>query len=187
MAVERMCVVTRERRPPQDLVRLVLSPQGRVEVDYRSKLQGRGAWVLPQRALIEKLEKHPKILTRPLKATSITADGLLERVRAANVQAVLDGLSICARAGALTGGKDGVRGAISSGAALAVVLADDASPRLTQDLIRRADPLPVVVIPLDRDRLGAKVGKGPRAALAVRRGRPGRHLLNELHRLVALR
>ncbi|MCP4804119.1 MAG: DUF448 domain-containing protein [Proteobacteria bacterium] len=187
MAVERMCVVTRERRPPEKLVRLVLSPEGRVEVDYRGRLQGRGAWITPRRELLEKVEKHPGILTRPLKATDVDASGLLDRARAANERAFLDALSICARAGALTGGKDGVRGTISSGAALAIVLATDASPRLCEDLKRRAEPLPVETIPLDREQLGVQVGKGPRAALAVRRGRPGRHLLIELHRMVALR
>lgn len=187
MAVERMCVVTRERRPPDELVRLVLSPEGRVEVDYRGRLQGRGAWVQPQRALLEKLEKHPGILTRPLKSSAIDAAGLLARVRDANTRAVLDALSICARAGALQGGKDGVRAAISNGAALAIVLAEDASPRLATDLQRRAEPLDVIALPLDRDALGAQVGKGSRAALAVRRGRPGRHLLRELRRMAALR
>ncbi|HJN77965.1 MAG TPA: DUF448 domain-containing protein [Myxococcota bacterium] len=183
---ERMCIVTRERRSQADLVRLVLDPEGVLRVDYRARLGGRGAWVLPQRGLIEKIETRPGLLHRSLRAQDVDARGLLERVRAANSLAVRDALSLCARAGALAGGKDGVRAVIGSGGGLAVVLASDSSPRLAEDLRRRATGLLVIEVPLDREALGAQVGKGPRAALAVRRSKPGRSLARELHRMAAL-
>ena len=184
--VQRMCVVTRERLPQEELVRLVLAPDGSVAVDYRGKLPGRGAWVQPQRALIEKLEKRPGMLTRHL-GPGLKAQGLLQQVRAANLAACLDALSLAMRAGVLVGGKDGVRSAISGDKALAVILAEDCSPRLAQDLVRRADPLPVVTLPLGANELGARVGKGARASLAVLRSKPGRKLLGELHRMESLR
>lgn len=178
--------MTRERRPQADLVRLVLDPQGVLQPDYRARLGGRGAWVLPLRAHVEAIEAKPGLLSRSLRVRDADTSGLLERLQAANWRAVADALSLCARAGALVGGKDGVRGAIRSGA-LAVVLAEDGSPRLMEDLRRRASDLLVVTVPLDRGALGAQVGKGPRAALAVRRSKPGRSLVHELRRMAALR
>jgi predicted RNA-binding protein YlxR (DUF448 family)/ribosomal protein L7Ae-like RNA K-turn-binding protein len=183
--VERMCVVTRERHPQDELVRLVLAPDGSLAVDYRARLPGRGAWVLPRRETIEKLQKHPGMLTRHL-GPNLDASGLLERVRAANLAATLDALTLAMRAGVLVGGKDGVRGAISSDKALAVVLASDCSPRLAEDLRRRAEPKLVVELPLGSNDLGARIGKGARASLAVLRSKPGRKLLRELHRIDSL-
>ena len=183
---ERTCVATREKLPQADLVRLVLDPEGVLQVDYRARLGGRGAWVVPERAAVEAVEAKPALLGRSLRRRDADTRGLLDRVRAANTRAVLDALSLCARAGALVGGKDGVRSAIAGGA-LAVVLAEDASPRLAEDLRRRAAAALVVQVPLDRDALGVQVGKGPRAALAVRRSKPGRSLVRELHRMAALR
>lgn len=182
-----MCVVTRERRSQADLVRLVLDPQGVLQVDYRGRLGGRGAWVEPVRASVEKVEARPGVLFRSLRVKSVDSSGLLSKVQAANARAVLDGLSLSARAGALTGGKEGIRSVIASGNALAIVLALDASPRLGEELRRRAGELLVLQVPLDANALGAQVGKGSRAALAVRRSKPGRSLVRELHRMAALR
>lgn len=155
-------------------------------MDYRGKLPGRGAWVEPSRQAVEELERKPGLLRRSLRAHADTK-GLLAKVQAANRKAVLDAVSLCQRAGVLRGGKEGVRGALASGSALALVLASDASPRLVTDLRSRAKELPVVALDLDTSELGNRVGKGPRAALAVLASKPGRHLVCELRRYMALR
>ena len=166
-------------------MRLVLSPEGELLVDYRARLSGRGGWVEPSRIAVEQLQQQPGLLYRALKGRPDTA-GLLDKVRAANGRAVLDALTLCARAGALASGKDGVRSTLRSGRALAVVLASDISPRLKADLERRCGPVLCVEFSLDREALGNTVGKGLRAALAVLAGKPGRHMLRELHRYQAL-
>ena len=182
---ERTCVVTREKGPPKRFVRLVRGPDGVVYVDYRARLPGRGAWVLPRRDALEKLEAKPRILNRALRGPADTS-GLLERVRVANVAALQDALSIAARSGALHGGKDRVRLALGAGA-LGVALAADASPRLVEDLRRRAGGRPVLAVGWTAAELGALVGKGPRAALAVLAGKPGAAVLRELRRFSELR
>lgn len=178
--------MSRQRRQAAEMVRLVISPEGDLLVDYRGKLPGRGAWVEPSRQAVEQIERKPGLLRRSLRAQPDTK-GLLAKVQAANRKAVLDALSLCQRAGALRGGKEGVRGAISSGSALALVLASDTSPRLAVDLRSRAKELPVAVLDLDTSELGNRVGKGPRAALAVLASKPGKHLVRELRRYMALR
>ena len=183
---ERTCVATREKADQADLIRLIRSPEGEVLVDYRGRLGGRGAWVLPRRDAIAKLEKRPRILSRTLHGP-VKTEGLLAAVQDANRLAVEGALSLAARSGSVVGGGERVRGALKSDRAAALILAGDASPRGFQDLTRRAGDLPVVVLHFDRDSLGAHVGRGPRAALVVLRGKAGDYLLRELRRWLALR
>ena len=44
-ATMRMCAVTRQVRPIDELIRFVVSPQGEVVPDLKRKLPGRGLWV----------------------------------------------------------------------------------------------------------------------------------------------
>jgi len=161
----RTCVASRQQAGPDELVRLVQDLDGRVLVDYRGKLGGRGAWVTPRRQEVELLEKKPRILSRAFKG-AINSAGLLDRMRDANGKAVDFGLSVAARSGALAGGKEQVRAALAGGQGLALILAFDTSERLKDDLRGRAravsgDSLFVIELAMDRDTLGAKVGKGP--------------------------
>src|SRR6184192_3882968 len=51
-ATMRMCAVSREVRPVDELIRFVLSPQGDVVPDLKRKLPGRGLWVTASRARV---------------------------------------------------------------------------------------------------------------------------------------
>jgi len=182
----RRCLATRSEADPKDLVRLVAGPDGSVFVDYRAKLGGRGAWVTPRRECVALLEGKPRILNRALRAR-VNPAGLLEQVRRANLRAVGDALSLAARSGALAGGREPVRSALSAGSALAVLIASDTSERLARDLRSRAKGVLVVDMPWDREALGGRIGKGPRAALVVKRGKTGEKLRQELRRMEDLR
>lgn len=48
-----MCVVTRESKPVDDLIRIVLSPENVLVPDLKSNLPGRGAWVSANRETVE--------------------------------------------------------------------------------------------------------------------------------------
>jgi predicted RNA-binding protein YlxR (DUF448 family) len=183
----RTCVVTREEHGPDALVRLCVGPDGRVEVDYRGKLGGRGAWVLPRREVVAQAEAKPAILRRALDAPEASVEGLLERVRAANLRAMLELLSLAARAGAIAGGAEQVEGAALAGALTALVVATDASERSVAHATAAAPSLPVLNVPLDRDALGQRVGKGPRAVLGLRPSAVTRALLRELRTMEGLR
>ena len=54
---ERMCIVTRERRAPEDLIRFVAGPDGSVVPDIRAKLPGRGVWVTARTEIVEAAER----------------------------------------------------------------------------------------------------------------------------------
>lgn len=62
----RSCVVTREKLPKSDLVRVVRTPEGEVLVDKTKKLNGRGAYLKCDLAVFDKAYKS-KILNKILE------------------------------------------------------------------------------------------------------------------------
>lgn len=62
----RSCVVTREKFPKQDLIRVVRTPDGNVVIDLTGKQNGRGAYLKKDKDVIEKAEKG-KILDKHLE------------------------------------------------------------------------------------------------------------------------
>jgi ribosomal protein L7Ae-like RNA K-turn-binding protein len=155
-------------------------------VDYRAKLPGRGAWVVPEREVFLRLESQPKLLQRAFRCP-VRATGILSKVLHANSIAVEHALSLAARSGCLVSGGKRVRDALAEQNCLGVLFAEDASPRLRRDLLSRNEGKLGLEIDLDRAQLGAQIGKGPRAAVAIMGSKPGRHLIRELQRHRALR
>ena len=62
----RTCVVTREKLEKKDLIRVVRTPNGTVEIDETGKLNGRGAYLKRDIDVINKAEKN-KILNKHLE------------------------------------------------------------------------------------------------------------------------
>ena len=64
----RMCVGCREMKPKKELIRVVRPPEGDVMLDRTGKAAGRGAYVCPNSACLEKARKA-KTLERTLEAS----------------------------------------------------------------------------------------------------------------------
>lgn len=62
----RSCVVTKEKYPKMELVRIVRTPENEVIVDLTGKANGRGAYLKKDITVIEKAQKT-KILNRILE------------------------------------------------------------------------------------------------------------------------
>ena len=62
----RSCVVTGEKLPKKELIRVVRTPEGKVIVDESGKANGRGAYLKKSIETFEKAEKS-KILNRKLE------------------------------------------------------------------------------------------------------------------------
>lgn len=62
----RTCVVTKEKLPKQELIRVVRLPEGNVVVDTTGKMNGRGAYLKKDALVFEKAKKS-KILDRHLE------------------------------------------------------------------------------------------------------------------------
>ena len=62
----RSCVVTGEKLPKKELIRVVRTPEGNVVVDWSGKANGRGAYLKKSIETFEKA-KQSKILNRKLE------------------------------------------------------------------------------------------------------------------------
>ena len=62
----RSCVVTKEKLPKKDLVRVVRTPEGNVIIDLKVKANGRGAYLKKDLEVINKAQKT-KVLNRHLE------------------------------------------------------------------------------------------------------------------------
>lgn len=62
----RTCVVTKERCPKKELIRVVRTPEGNVIIDESGKANGRGAYLKLDSSVIDKAEKS-KILNKHLE------------------------------------------------------------------------------------------------------------------------
>ena len=62
----RTCVITKEKLPKKDLIRVVRTPEGNVVVDETGKLNGRGAYLKLDSEVIYKARKS-KALDRHLE------------------------------------------------------------------------------------------------------------------------
>ena len=62
----RTCVVTREKCEKKDLIRVVRTPEGLIEVDLTGKKNGRGAYLKKSEEVFEKAKKS-KVLEKVLE------------------------------------------------------------------------------------------------------------------------
>ncbi len=62
----RSCVVTKEKLPKGELLRIVRTPEGKVMADITGKLNGKGAYIKKDITVLEKAKKS-KILERTLE------------------------------------------------------------------------------------------------------------------------
>ena len=62
----RSCVVTKEKYPKQELIRVVRTPDGDVIVDVKGKQNGRGAYLKKDAIVFDKAKKS-KVLDRILE------------------------------------------------------------------------------------------------------------------------
>ena len=64
----RKCVISNERLPKAELVRIVRTPENEVKIDLSGKLNGRGAYLKPTISVINKAAQN-KRLDRHLEIT----------------------------------------------------------------------------------------------------------------------
>ena len=63
---QRQCMGCRERADKRDLIRVVRTPDGNVQLDFSGKLSGRGAYICPKAECLKKAQKA-KALERSLE------------------------------------------------------------------------------------------------------------------------
>jgi uncharacterized protein len=135
-ATMRMCVVSREVRPIDELIRFVVSPQGDIVPDLKRKLPGRGMWISASRqAVAEAVRRHQfsKAFKRDLRVPpTLPAD-----TETLLVRSVSEALAIAAKAGQAVAGFGKVETALKEGTVAVLIHASDGA----QDGIRKLDAL----------------------------------------------
>ncbi len=102
-ATMRMCAVSREVRPIDELIRFVVAPSGEVIPDLKRKLPGRGLWVSASRQTVaEAVRRHQfgKGFKRDVRAAAtLPAD-----TEALLVRSCAEALAMAAKAGQVISG-----------------------------------------------------------------------------------
>ena len=75
---QRQCMGCRERKAKRELIRVVRTPEGEVNLDFGGKMNGRGAYICPQSECLKKAVRS-KALDRSLEVT--IPEDVYERLR----------------------------------------------------------------------------------------------------------
>ncbi|MFG3596743.1 RNA-binding protein [Bradyrhizobium sp. RDI18] len=135
-ATMRMCAVSREARPVDELIRFVVAPSGEVIPDLKRKLPGRGLWVsASRRTVAEAVRRHQ--FNRGFKRDVRVAATLPADTEALLERSCTEALAMAAKAGQVISGFAKVEGLLEQGRAEVLVHASDGAA----DGIRKLDAI----------------------------------------------
>ncbi len=130
----RLCVVTRDVKPVDELIRFVVGPDRSVVPDLKRKLPGRGAWVTASRDVLAAAVKRGAF-ARAFRADVKAGPDLPEQVEQLMERALLDALGVARKARQAVVGHAQVEAAAEQGAAVAVLHAADAGPEGVRQIL----------------------------------------------------
>ena len=139
-ATSRMCAVTREVRPIDELIRFVVSPQGEVIPDLKRKLPGRGLWISASRKVVaEAVRRHQ--FGKGFRRDVRVAPALADDTEVLLVRSVVEALAMAAKAGQVVSGFTKVEAALGQRQGRAAVAALIHASDGAADGIRKLDAL----------------------------------------------
>jgi predicted RNA-binding protein YlxR (DUF448 family) len=124
---ERLCVVSREAKDPDELIRFVVGPDDKLVPDLRRRLPGRGVWVTGTAAAVKEAVRR-RAFGRSLKAEVVTSPALVEEVEALLRRDAVQALALANKAGAVVTGFGKVEEAAAKGNVVALLHAREAAP-----------------------------------------------------------
>ncbi len=125
--IERTCIVTREQKPAEAMIRFVVAPDGEVVPDLRRRLPGRGVWITARSDLVATAEKK-HLFQRGFGEPVKVVPGLAGRVADQLAAAAESALSLARKAGSAVAGFGKVEAALAGGTVVAVIHAREAAP-----------------------------------------------------------
>lgn len=132
----RLCVATRARREPGDLIRFVAGPDGIIVPDLARRLPGRGVWVTADRDSIAKAVAT-RAFARSLKRKVTAPDDLAGLVERQLDRRVADTLALANKAGAVLTGFEKIDRALAAGDVEVLVHACEAASDGREKLDRK--------------------------------------------------
>jgi uncharacterized protein len=185
---ERTCIVTRAVKPPEEMIRFVLSPNREVVPDLRHKLPGRGVWVTASRDMVAEAVRR-RLFGRAFKAEARAPETLAEDIAALMRTDLRQALSLANKAGDVVTGFGKVEAAIQEKPLAALIhaaeAAEDGRRKLSNQLRKRlGDTISGVPVinDLSNDELDLALGRSHviHAALVAGAGSDG--FLTRWHR-----
>jgi predicted RNA-binding protein YlxR (DUF448 family) len=128
--------VSRVQRPPEELIRFVLAPDGSIVPDLARRLPGRGVWVAATRETVAAAVRQ-KAFAKSLKQQVAMPDDLPGLVERLLVKRVGEALSLTNKAGLLVAGFAKIEGLLEQGRAVILIHASDAAADGVEKLNRK--------------------------------------------------
>ena len=187
----RTCIVTRAERPPEEMIRFVLAPDGTVTPDLKRRLPGRGVWTTATAEVVAQAARR-KAFDRGFKGKAIVPDDLPARIDRLMEADCLQSLSLANKAGLVTTGFAKVEAAVAAEDVIAILHASDGGQdgkrKIGQALRRRfADAAPPEMECFASAQLDLALGRTNVIHAALRAGPASRALLERLERLQVFR
>jgi uncharacterized protein len=198
-ATMRMCAVTRQVRPIDELIRFVVAPSGEVIPDLKRKLPGRGLWVSASRQTVaEAVRRHQ--FSKGFKREVRVSPTLATDTENLLVRGAIEALAMAAKAGQVISGFGKVEDALRSRQARASVGALIHAADGAADGIRKLDGIlrqnagindesnqfPIVAA-LTSEQLDLALGRSNVIHAALLAGPASRTFLSRSHILVRYR
>ena len=123
---ERLCAVTREVKPVDDLLRFVAAPDGSVIPDLKRNLPGRGLWITATRETLAEAVKR-KAFAKGFKQDIRAGADLIAQTETLLERSAPDELAIAGKAGQVVARFTKVEAALGRSTILAVLHAKEAA------------------------------------------------------------
>jgi predicted RNA-binding protein YlxR (DUF448 family) len=186
---ERMCIVTRQVRGPDELIRFVVAPDGEVVPDLRRRLPSRGAYVTATAADVATAErKH--LFAKAFDGKVSVAAGLAGRVDRLLAERAEQALSLARKAGTAVFGYSKVEGALAKSDVVALLHAAEAAADGIAGLAaaaRRAGRSPQIVRIFASEQLDLAFGRTNAIHAALLAGPASEHAVARIRDLVRYR
>lgn len=189
----RTCVVTRDQKAPEELIRFVPSPDGEIVPDVARRLPGRGVWVTAERGHVAEAVKR-KAFAKSLKRQVSVPPDLPDVVERLLVKRAMDALSLANKAGLVITGFSRIEAAIAAGTVAALLHGQEAAADGAGKLDRRFRAVckqigkPASIIQeLTVDQMSLALGRSNVVHAALSAGGATTNFLNEVGRVTRYR
>lgn len=178
---ERQCIVTRDRLPPDAMIRFVLAPDNTIVPDLAERLPGRGLWLSASRDIVEQACMG-RAFAKAARAPVLVDNELADRVEGLLRRRCLNLLGLARRAGAAVSGFEKSRAFTHRNPAGLAMLASDGAEDGRRKFLAALSGVPVAAV-FSADELGAVFGRDRAVYVTVAQGGLAQNLLKDLRRL----
>ena len=182
---ERTCIGCRSVHDKTKLIRFVCDPSGQLQVDYRSKLPGRGAYTCVDRECVTAaIKKNGFTRTFKQPVSSPDSEALLQVIALSLQTRILNLIGMARKAGSVVSGSNSVLQELAKPSASLLVVATDAAAGTADKILNRAKGADVPFVKMfNKQTLGSAVGRDERSHLVLTNKRFAKNLILEIDRL----